>query len=59
MKQKITDKKQTIKTSYDKRAKETPEVCEGDNVFIQRRPDLASEWEKAVILRKLPDRSAR
>ena len=57
IKQKITDKRQIIKASYDKRAKELPELCEGDNVYVQRRPDLTSEWEKAVLLRKLPDRS--
>ncbi|XP_062558191.1 uncharacterized protein K02A2.6-like [Armigeres subalbatus] len=57
VKQKITEKRQIIKASYDKRARELPELCEGDNVFIQRRPDITAEWEKAVLFRKFPDLS--
>lgn len=57
VKQRIYERRQVTKASYDKKAKELPEVQAGENVFVQRRPDITSRWEKAVVLRTLPDQS--
>lgn len=57
VKERITEKRQVTKASYDKRSKDFPELRVGDNVFVQRRPDVMPDWEKATLLRKLPDKS--
>ncbi|XP_055623051.1 uncharacterized protein K02A2.6-like [Toxorhynchites rutilus septentrionalis] len=57
VKQRITEKRQVTKASYDKRSKELPKLRVGDDVFVQRRPDIISDWEKATLVRQLPDRS--
>ncbi|XP_055590384.1 uncharacterized protein K02A2.6-like [Uranotaenia lowii] len=53
----IRHKRAITKMSYDKRAKKLPELQVGAKVLVQRRPDLHSTWEKAVLLRRLEDQS--
>lgn len=55
--ERITHKRKVVKASYDKTAKALPDLQVGDNVVIQRRPDLNKQWEQATLMRKLPDQS--
>ncbi|XP_055543197.1 uncharacterized protein K02A2.6-like [Wyeomyia smithii] len=45
------------KASYDKSAKLLPELQIGQNVMMQRRPDLHSQWEKGILVNKFADNS--
>lgn len=54
---KIEHKRKMTKASYDKSARQLPELKIGHNVMVQRRPDLHSHWEEGILLSKFPDES--
>ncbi|XP_055542779.1 uncharacterized protein K02A2.6-like [Wyeomyia smithii] len=53
----IRHKRAVTKVSYNKNEKKLPNLSVGADVLVQRRPDLGSTWEKAVLLRRLEDQS--
>ncbi|XP_052562525.1 uncharacterized protein K02A2.6-like [Culex pipiens pallens] len=53
----IEQKRKVVKASYDKHAKELPELKIGENVMVQRRPDLDKQWERATVVHQFPDQS--
>ncbi|XP_062538925.1 uncharacterized protein K02A2.6-like [Armigeres subalbatus] len=53
----IRHKRTVTKMSYDKKAKKLPELQIGANVLVQRRPDLQSTWEQAILRRRHEDQS--
>lgn len=53
----IEQKRKVVKASYDRRAKVLPELQVGEDVMVQRRPDLDKQWERATLVHKFPDQS--
>lgn len=53
----IRHKRAVTKMSYDRNARQLPDLQIGANVLVQRRPDLRPDWEQATLLRQLEDRS--